>query len=71
MNVKELKELLSRYPDDMEVIYCLFSDYEMLAADDIGEVKAVFKEGYVMRSHRTMSQENKDSEKTYLCFPGN
>ena len=70
MNVKELKALLDRYPDDMEVIYCLYSDYEMLDSDDIREVKAVFK-GYVMRSHPTMSQENKDAEKTYLCFPGN
>lgn len=71
MNVKELKALLDRYSDDMEVIYCIYSDYEMLDGADIGEVKAVFKGGHVMRSHPTMSQANKDAEKTYLCFPGN
>ncbi len=71
MNVKELKELLEKYPDDMEIIYEIHSDYELLEAEDIKIVPAVTKGAWIMRSHRTMSAENKRNEKEYLGFPGN
>lgn len=71
MNIKELKEVLAKYPDDMEVLYCLHSDYEMMQVADIREVKGVWKGAYTMRSHPTMSAENKANENTYVLFPGN
>lgn len=71
MNVKELKTLLDKYPDDMEVLYSWFSDYERMDADDIGIVIAVDQGGYWMRSHPTMSDDNKARQRAYLLFPGN
>lgn len=71
MNVKELRHALEQYPDDMEVLYSCCSDYERMEADDIGVVKAVDQNGYWMRSHPTMSADNKAREKEYLLFPGN
>jgi hypothetical protein len=71
MNVGELKELLSQYPDDLEVIYQLYSDYDYLCAGHISLIEAVDKGSYLMRSHSTMSDENKEKSASYLCFPGN
>lgn len=73
MNVKQLKEALSKYPDDMEVIQCRYSDYSLLTEDDFFPVWAVEQEscGYIMRSHDTMSDENRAKEKEYLYFEGN
>lgn len=70
--VGKLRELLSQYPDDMEVLYCLHSDYDAMSADDIQVVKAVDSGGgWYMRSHKSMSNANKAKEKDYLLFPGN
>lgn len=71
MNVRELKQALEQYPDDMEVLYCLHSDFERMEADDISTVEAVDQNGYWMRTHRTMSADNQARKKTYLLFPGN
>jgi len=71
MTVKELREFLELFPDDLEIVYKLYSDYEELKGEDIEMVSAVNNGSYVMRSHNTMSEENKKKEKKYLCFPGN
>lgn len=72
MNVADLKNILEKYPEDMEILYRCCSDYERMEADDIKTVSAVEKtNGYWMRSHETMSAENKGKEKSYLLFPGN
>lgn len=71
MTVGELKKHLEQFPDDMEVLYCLYSDYSHMEVDDVYTVEAVEKGGYVMRGHATMSAENKAKAKTYLLFPGN
>lgn len=72
MNVAELRAKLAEYPDDMEILYCYRSDYERLEADALTVVEAVEKtNGYWMRSHPTMSVENKANAKSYLLFPGN
>lgn len=72
MNVHQLIKKLHQYPLDMEVLYCMCSDYERLNAEDLTTVKGVERpNGYVMRSHATMSAENKAQEKTFLLFPGN
>ena len=71
MNVKQLIELLSKYPDDLEVLTCMYSDYHPLEEYSIYLVNAVDQGGYVMRSHDTMSEDNKKREKQYLYFEGN
>ena len=71
MTVKELKDKLNEYPDDMEVLYVACSDYYKLSADELALVSAVDKGYYHMRGHDSMKQEFKDQEKQYLCFPGN
>lgn len=71
MNKLELVEFLKDYPDDMPVIFQQYSDYSHMEADMIGVVTAVDKGGYIMRFHKTMSEENKRGAKVYLCFPGN
>ncbi len=40
MTVKELKKLLSDYPDDMKVAYCQFSEFVLLERKDIEVIKA-------------------------------
>lgn len=64
MTVSELKEMLNKYPDDMEIVVDRWSDY--VVVDDIEVIKGVPNEDWVMRSHSTMSAENKAKEKEYL-----
>ena len=71
MNVKELRALLEKYPDDMEVINERYSDYQIIIRDDFSIIKGVDKNGWIMRSHPTMSAENKAQEKEYLNLRGN
>lgn len=71
MNVGELRKFLAQFPDDMEILYEYCSDYELLEDGQIRIMKAVNKNGYWMRAHPTMSDENKAQMKDYLVFPGN
>lgn len=71
MNVIELREYLTQFPDDMEILYRMCSDYERLDAEDLKVVGAVDQNGYWMQEHPTMSDENKAKMKSYLLFPGN
>ncbi len=71
MNVGELKKMLDKYPDDMEVINQRYSDYDLVTEDEWHVVKAVDKRGYVMRPHPTMSHENELAQKDYLLLGGN
>lgn len=71
MTVGELKKFLENFPDDMEFITTRYSDYAIVEEGDFGVVKGVPKCGWVMRSHPTMSQENKDAERKYLHLRGN
>lgn len=70
MNVKELREFLAKFPDDMDVLYKFCSDYELLDADDIEVKGAVDQGGYWMRANATMSDDNKSRMKKYLILPG-
>ena len=75
MNVGELKKTLEKYPNDMEIINSRHSDYEIVLEEDWEVVQGV-ENGWnglsfwVMRSHPTMSEENKRREKSYLCLSG-
>lgn len=71
MNVGELKKMLEQYPDDMEVVNGRFSDYEIISADEFHIIDGVDKDGWVMRAHPTMSEENKRAMKQYLYLVGN
>lgn len=71
MTVGELKAFLNNYPDDMQVITSWCSDYDVVEPAQFTVVSAVDKGTYVMRSHPTMSPENKQAEKQYLHLMGN
>ena len=72
MTVSDLKKMLERYPDDMEIVNQRCSDYEIISEDEWTVIKAVDRgQGWVMRSHPTMSEENKANEKEYLHLMGN
>jgi hypothetical protein len=71
MTVGQLKEMLNKYPDDMEILNGRCSDYEIISESEWRIVKGVEKDGWVMRSHPTMSDENKKKEKSYLYLEGN
>lgn len=71
MTVKELKELLNNYSDDLQILNQRRSDYQIISKDEWSIVKGVDKNGWVMRSHPTMSEENKAKEKEYLSLDGN
>lgn len=71
MNVGELKKMLDQYPDDMEILNDRYSDYDLVQESDWSVVKAVPQGQYIMRSHPTMSAENKAKEKEYLHLLGN
>lgn len=71
MTVGELKKFLEKFPDDMEFITTRCSDYDWVTEDQFSVINAVPKDCWLMRSHPTMSQENKDAERKYLHLEGN
>lgn len=68
MNVKELKALLETFPEDLEVLKGLHSDYVALRCAHVTVDKAVKQGDWYMCSHATMSEENKRKEREYLIF---
>ena len=73
MNVRELKKMLDKYPDDMEILNGRYSDYALVVEEGWYIIKAVPMDSWegAMRSHPTMSDENKALEKEYLYLVGN
>jgi len=71
MNVGELKKMLEKFPDTMEVLNRRYSDYQIISEDEWYVVDGVDQNGWVMRSHPTMSEENKRRVKEYLMLEGN
>jgi hypothetical protein len=71
MNVGQLKQLLAELPDDLEIVNERRSDYEVISVDDWSIVTGVEKGGWVMRSHPTMTSENRRAGKKYLLLRGN
>ena len=72
MTVGELRVLLRQYPDDMEILNGRYSDYVLVEKDELYTVWGVphERDGWVMRSHPSMSEENKAAEKKYLYLEG-
>ena len=71
MKVSELKLMLENYPDDIEVVVDKWSDYVLLSPVESKVINAVQQGEWVMRSHSSMSDENKSKEKQYLYLAGN
>jgi len=71
MTVKDLKKMLEKYPDNMDIITERCSDYVIVIESEWKVVKGVVEDCWVMRSHYTMSQENKKKEKELLLLKGN
>lgn len=71
MTVKELIEHLKTFDEELEVICERYSDLQKTPKEDFFVQRAVDKDFYVMRSHPTMSEENKSLERDYLCIKGN
>jgi len=71
MTVKELKEMLNNYPDDMQILHEKYSDYEVSQKSHWKTIQGVEKDGWVMRAHMTMSNDNKEKEQTYLACESN
>jgi hypothetical protein len=71
MTVKELKDMLEKYPENMEVIVDRCSDYDSVDVCDWSVVKAVKHNYGFMRSHPTMHEAYKAIEKEYLHLEGN
>ena len=71
MNVGELKKMLKKYPESMEIVNGRRSDYEIISESEWSIVYAVEKDGWLMRSHPTMSEEDRQREKQYLHLEGN
>lgn len=72
MNVGDLKKMLEQYPDEMEILNERCSDYQLISESEWKVVKGVLNPGcWVMRSHPTMSEDNKSKEKEYLFLEGN
>ena len=71
MTVAQIRKMLEKYPDDMEFVCGRFSDYALIEETEFSVIKGVAKNGWVMRSHPTMSEENKAHEKEYLYLEGN
>ena len=71
MNVGELKKMLEQYPDDMEILNDRCSDYDIIKIEEWTVVEAVPKDFYHIRTHPTMSEENRSKKKKYLHLAGN
>lgn len=67
MNVKELKELLQKFPDDMEIVYNCHSDFSPYDSEP-ETTELVPQSGWYMSPHPTMSTENKSKLRTYLVL---
>ena len=73
MNIKELKDLISDLPDDMEILNRRCSDWAVISKEEWDITYGVPEKDscWVMRSHPTMSDERKMNEKKYLALDGN
>lgn len=69
MTKGELTKLLEQFPDEMEVVVNMQSDYGLIKPE-ITIIKGVPQDGWVMRSHPTMSDENKQKVREYLLLEG-
>lgn len=74
MTVKELREFLAQFPDDMQVLETRNSDLGPMELSDWGLIKGIERVsgsyGWVQRLNR-MTPERRDLVREYLHFAGN
>ena len=74
MTVKELRDYLGQFPDDMQVLETRCSDLGPMDLNDWGTIQGIEqvsgKLGWVQRVHQ-LTDENRAKVKTYLHFEGN
>lgn len=74
MTVKELREFLATFPDDMEVLETRYSDLGPMAFESWGTIQGILKVsgryGWVQRARR-WTDENHAKVKDYLHYAGN
>jgi len=70
MKVREFKELLNHYPDDMTVIIYDMSDFKDIDPERCRIIQAVDQKSWYMHPHPTMSERNKRNETKYLLIDG-
>lgn len=82
MTVKELRELLKKFPPNADVVYARYSDVTYMDPDDVISVTAVERvspsDSYLGwltvlegRGAETCSAEDRARSKTCVLFPGN
>lgn len=71
MTVGELKKMLEKYPEDMQILNGRYSDYDLISEDEWSVVKAVPRAEWVERYHKTMGEEDQKAAKEYLYLEGN
>ena len=64
MTVRDLIDKLRMYDQDLEVITDEYSDYTHVTT--VGGLKGVNKGDWIMRSHSSMSEDNKKNEQLFL-----
>lgn len=71
MTVGDLKKLIRKLPNDMEIVNGRYSDYQLVQADEWSVIQGVERDCWVMRAHPTMSDIDKANMKSYLYLAGN
>lgn len=73
LTVGGLIEILSKLPQDMQLIETRYSDYQFMTASEWSVVEAVIKPGgdWLMRADPTMSDDEREGAKKYLHVEGN
>lgn len=74
MTVKDLREFLANFPDDVEVLQTRCSDLGPMSLDEWGPIQGIQqvsgRYGWVQRADM-MTDENRARVRTYLHFAGN
>lgn len=72
MNVKELIDYLKTQDQDLEVLFCQYSDFSKLYVEEIEIEQGVNKGEWIERYYpRQYTDDNRPDVKDYLVFPGN
>lgn len=71
ITVAQLIAHLQTFDPNLPVIYERYSDFDWMELNQVHQTNAVNKDWYIMRSHPTMSEEDKNKMISAIIFPGN
>jgi hypothetical protein len=66
--VKDLREFLAQFPDNMEIVYSCCSQWTKLYLREIEPLEGFDNGGYISLPYRP---KDRDKLKMFLAFPGN